>query len=173
MYRKISLTLVSKDESDEEIQKDFGFLACATTGFRYKQLFGTELLSDITGILNNLSPVQLSALTSASNSAPALAEAAASEGEEANTIDPLMLSAVVAIAGSGKMDTISKMAFIMNKQAEGANMRNLEMDDYLDWLEQFESTEFLGRSLDFIALYLANRQGSSTLKKDIALSTAK
>ena len=166
MYKKISLALAQRSEDGEEVTKEFGFLACATTGFRYRQLFGSELMGDISGIMGALAPAQILAISSAT----------AENGNSAldfSALTPEDLAAFMAIAQSGKLDCVSKMAYIMNKQAEGANMRNLEMDDYLDWLDQFESLEFLGHSLDFINLYMANVRGSSTLKKDPAPSTVK
>ena len=166
MYKKISLALAQRSEDGEEVTKEFGFLACATTGFRYRQLFGSELMGDISGIMGALAPAQILAISSAT----------AENGNSALDFSALTsedLAAFMTIAQSGKLDCVSKMAFIMNKQAEGANMRNLEMDDYLDWLDQFESLEFLGHSLDFINLYMANVRGSSTLKKDLAPSTGK
>lgn len=164
MYRKISLALASKDETENEIKKDFGFLACATTGFRYKQLFGTELLGDVMSIMSVLSPAQQAAINSAAVKGDAI---------DLNVMDKNDLAAFIAIAETGKLNCISKMAFIMNKQAEGADMRRLETDNYFDWLEQFESMEFLVHSLDFISLYMANVQGTSTPKKGPAPSTAK
>ena len=166
MYKKISLALARRSEEGEEITKEFGFLACATTGFRYRQLFGSELMGDISGIMGALAPAQILAISRAN----------AENGDRAFDFSALSqedLNAFMAIAQSGKLDCVSKMAFIMNKQAEGANMRNLEMDDYLDWLDQFESLEFLGHSFEFIDIYMANVQGSSTLKKDLAPSTGK
>ena len=39
------------------------------------------------------------------------------------------------------------------------------MESYLDWLEQFETMEFLAHAMDFIMLYMNNRATSSVAKK--------
>ena len=41
------------------------------------------------------------------------------------------------------MDICAKAAYIMNKQAEGANLSKLNINDFYKWLEQFEADTFL------------------------------
>lgn len=163
MFKKLNLEMAQGED------KEVPFLACATTGLRYKMLFGEELLGAITSIVGSLGSDALQKILGAAQ------DAAASGQEEINlaTVDPETLRAFTMIAASGKLDTISKMAYIMNQQAEGADMRKLSVEGYLDWLEQFESLCFLTHALDFIGLYMANREGTSSLKKGPAPSTVK
>lgn len=47
MFKTLKLTLADGSE------KDFDFLATGTTQYRYKQLFRTDLMKDLTGIINS------------------------------------------------------------------------------------------------------------------------
>lgn len=163
MYKKVNLELATGEK------KDFGFLACGTTGLRYKMTFGQELLGAITSIIDGLGSEGLKRIIDASHEADLNGQ----DAVELESLDPETLQAYIGIAGSGNLDVISRMAYIMNQQAEGADMKKLSVDGYLDWLEQFESMEFLSHALDFISIYMNNRGSSSTLKKDPALSIVK
>lgn len=76
-----------------------------------------------------------------------------------------MIGAAIAIVGSGEMNTVSQLAYIMNSSAEGKDMKTLGIDGYLDWLEQFETMEFIVHAMDIIMLYMNNRATTSTPKK--------
>lgn len=163
MYRQINLELATGEK------QDFGFLACGTTSLRYKMLFGAELLGEITSIIGAVGSDSISKIVGATQTAAASGE----EELDLSTVDADTLQAFIAIAASGKLDTISKMAYVMNQQATGADMKKLSIDGYLDWLDQFETMEFLTHALDFISLYMANREGTSSLKKGPAPSIVK
>lgn len=47
MYRTLTMTL-----ADGETKKDFNFVAVGTTAYRYKQVFRTDLMKDITKLVN-------------------------------------------------------------------------------------------------------------------------
>lgn len=47
MYKTLTMTL-----ADGETKKDFGFLAVGTTAYRYKQVFRSDLMKDITSLVN-------------------------------------------------------------------------------------------------------------------------
>lgn len=158
MFRQIKLQLADGTE------KEFPFLACGTTSTRFRMIFKKELLGSITGIINSIGTDQLTKLIK-------IEQKAVEEGKEELTlddIDPDTLQLLLSITGSGELDTISKMAFIMNKQAEQSNMAELDLEKYLDWLEQFESMEFLVHAMDFIGLYMSNRTTTSKPKKEVA-----
>lgn len=158
MFRQIKLQLADGTE------KEFPFLACGTTSVRFRMIFKKELLGSITGIINSIGTDQLTELMK-------IEQKAAEEGKEELTlddIDPDTLQILLSIVGSGELDTISEMAFIMNKQAEKADMAELDLGNYLDWLEQFESMEFLTHAMDFIGLYMSNRTATSKPKKEVA-----
>ena len=163
MYKTFTLELANGED------QGFPFLACGTTSIRYKMTFGAELFAEITSIVGSLDAAALAKITAASQTA-----AANGQTEVAlEDLDPDTLKAFLAIAGSGKLDTVSKMAYIMNRQAEKAEMNKLNFETYLDWLEQFETLTFLTHALDFISLYMDNREGTSALKKSPAPSIVK
>ena len=163
MYKEIPF------ETADGGSKNFPLLASATTSLRYKMLFGAELLGEITAIVAALGSEALQKIFGASQ------EAAAAGQEEVDlaSLDPDTLRAFTTIAASGKLDTLSKMAYVMNQQAEGADMKKLSIEGYLDWLDQFETMTFLSHSIDILDTYMANRQGTSKLKKDPAPSIEK
>lgn len=163
MYREITLTMADGSE------KALPFLANGGTAVRFRMIFKKELLESITGIVKAVGPEQLSALMKTT-------QAAHDEGVDEislEDIDPETLTAILSIAGSGEMDTISKLAFIMNRAAEGADMKALDVENYLDWLEQFETMEFLTHAMDFISLYMSNKATTSTMKKKVDPPTVK
>lgn len=163
MYKTITL------ERADGTSQPFNFLACGTTSLRYKMTFGTELMSAISGVIDSLNDDTFRLILAAQKKA----EEEGSDGVNLDELDPATLKAFIKIAGSGDLDAISKLAYIMNQQAEGANMRELNLDSYLDWLDQFESLEFLTKAPDIIGLYLTNKQGTSALKKSPAQLTGK
>lgn len=66
---------------------------------------------------------------------------------------------------SSVIEKIQKLAFIMAKSAEGANMTTLTEDDYLEWLDQFDSLEMMQASKDIVSIYLGGKVSESELKK--------
>lgn len=66
---------------------------------------------------------------------------------------------------SSVIEKIQKLAFIMAKSAEGANMTTLTEDDYLEWLDQFDSLEMMQASKDIVTVYLGGKVSESELKK--------
>ena len=170
MYKQISLELADGKKMKVPM------LACGTTAIRYKMIFGGELLADVMSILK-----AAGAGSANKNRSEELKEAENRQDKvepeqdkvEPDTSDPKSLQMVIAIAETGKLDTLSKMAYVMSRQAAGADMKKLSFEDYLDWLEQFETMTFLTHSMDIISIYMENRQGGSSLKKSPAPSTAK
>lgn len=63
------------------------------------------------------------------------------------------------------IEKIQKLGFIMAKSAEGANMTTLTEDDYLEWLDQFDSLEMMTASKDIVSIYLGGKVSESELKK--------
>lgn len=163
MYREI--TLMQADGSEKTIP----FLANGGTAVRFRNVFHKELLASITSIVNAAGPDKLAALMKVSQDA----EAQGKTDIALEDLDPETLQAVLSIAGSGELDAISKLAYIMNKAAEGADMKTLDVEGYLDWLEQFETMEFLTHAMDILGLYMSNRMTTSNPKKEPAQLTEK
>ena len=60
---------------------------------------------------------------------------------------------------------IDKLAYIMNAQAEGKDIKTLNLDTFYTWLEQFESYELLTHGEDIIKIYIGSKFSSSIPKK--------
>lgn len=69
------------------------------------------------------------------------------------------------------VDTIPELAFIMAKQAEAsegkADLSRLSMDDYIAWLERFDSMDLPFAAEDIVNLYVGNNETSSEPKKKV------
>lgn len=138
--------------------KTLAFLTNAATPIRYRNLYGHELMGDIAGIMGALTPDVLQKIGKA--------EGEAETTVDFDSLDPETLQAYISVASSGSLWAVQQMAFVMNCQAEGVNMRQIGLDDYLDWLEQFETLEFLSHAIDFIYMYMAGKESGSELKKN-------
>ena len=62
-------------------------------------------------------------------------------------------------------EVVTQMAFIMNRQAEGANMNDISMDDFFSWLEGFEAMDFVNAGEEIINVYLSSTKTSVESKK--------
>ena len=155
MRREIMLQMADGQE------KSVPFVANGATSLRFRMVFGKELMDSISNIINK---VGLEKLTGMMQSAEA-ARAAGDTEIALSDMSPEMIGAAIAIVGSGEMNTVSQLAYIMNSSAEGKDMKTLDIDGYLDWLEQFETMEFLTHAMDIIMLYMNNRATTSKPKK--------
>ncbi len=63
------------------------------------------------------------------------------------------------------IEKIQQLGFIMAKTAEGANMSALTQDDYLEWLDNFDSVDLRTASKDIVTIYIGGKMSSSELKK--------
>lgn len=61
--------------------------------------------------------------------------------------------------------SISQLGYIMAKAAEKADMSNLNIDTYTEWLEQFEPLDLAMATEDIIGLYMGNAKTTSEVKK--------
>lgn len=78
--------------------------------------------------------------------------------KELMAFDPEKMDAIV-------IEKIQKLGYIMARSAERADMTALTEDDYLEWLDQFETMDMARASKDILMLYLGNKLSSSELKK--------
>ncbi len=62
-------------------------------------------------------------------------------------------------------DVMAELAFIMNQQAEKADMNSLSMDAFYLWLEDFEAMDFVTKADVIVNVYLASTQMSVEAKK--------
>ena len=59
-----------------------------------------------------------------------------------------------------------KLAFIMNAQAEGKNMNQLNFDSFLEWADQFAGAELITHAPEIVELYLGSKITKSIPKKE-------
>lgn len=96
--------------------KETGFLANASTPFRFKNIFGIDLISLL------------------------------AKGDE------------------GAVDDYERLAFVMAKQAEKADMNTLTAEDFYLWLESYEFTDLVEALPEIIGLYMQNKKTNSDPK---------
>lgn len=116
--------------------------ANATTAVRYKMLFGEELMKSLTKCMSGIM------------------------GANNEKDDEVMFE----LMGSEDFSCISKMGYIMHEQAE-KTVAKATVEKYIEWLEQFDALAFLMGANEIISLYLGNKLGTSTPKKDTAPQT--
>lgn len=63
-------------------------------------------------------------------------------------------------------EAIMRLAYIMNKQAEKADMNKLNEDDFIAWLEGFSAMAFVNASEDIINAYMESTVGTATPKEE-------
>lgn len=54
------------------------------------------------------------------------------------------------------LETIMQLAFIMAKQAEKADMKTLNDDTFVEWLEGFSAMAFVEAAEDILSVYMDN-----------------
>lgn len=76
---------------------------------------------------------------------------------------------------SDEVDTgvVDKLAFVMNRQAEKADMTTVSSDDFLEWADQFDGAELFTNMDKIVGLYLGNKVTSSTPKKEAVRQSGK
>lgn len=69
------------------------------------------------------------------------------------------------------IDIASKLGFIMSKQAEKADMARITENEFIEWLEQFESVDILMSSTDIFGVWLSQRSQTVPSKNVKSRST--
>ena len=62
-------------------------------------------------------------------------------------------------------DTVMKLAYIMMRQAEKADMDLVSVDDFMSWLEGYDPMDIVLSAEDIIGTYMSSTTGSITPKK--------
>ena len=60
------------------------------------------------------------------------------------------------------VEAIQELAFIMNKQAEKADMTKLDEEAYMKWLEQFPAMAFVEKAEDILNAYMESSITTAT-----------
>ena len=74
-------------------------------------------------------------------------------------------SGIIGAEGGFDIDVVSKLAFVMAKQAAKVDMSKLNEQQYVDWLEDFDSMAFVTAAQDIISIYTGSKDGNSKAKK--------
>lgn len=156
-----NLSLMLEDGS----MKEFAFRANGTTSLRFEQVFSKNLMQTITGFFRSLNETQMSDVM---NIYKAMGDSNEVRVEE---LDPATLQLLIPLVGSGELQSVSELAYIMNQQAEAkspSDLMALSYEGYFDWLDQFDSMTFLQNATAIIDVYMNNTKSTSEPKKEPA-----
>lgn len=184
MYKKISVTLADGKPGEMEC------LSNGATAIRYRQTFRSDLLMGISDLMKAIGTDNLVKMQEAEKRRKLQEEQQKHETEEANETDEERkqkeqemtkeeMEVMISILSSGKLAMVSELAYVMNRQAQAkaksdANYASqMTIDDYIEWLEDWDSMSFLQGATEFINLYIGNKAGSSTPKKEDAQLNAR
>jgi hypothetical protein len=76
-----------------------------------------------------------------------------------------LLTGIIGKDGNFDIDVVSKLAFLMAKQAAKVDMTTLNMDQYVAWLEDFDSMAFIDNAENILNLFIKSRDNTSKAKK--------
>lgn len=76
-----------------------------------------------------------------------------------------LLSGIMGATGEFDFDVVSKMAFVMAKQAAKVDMSKLNEQQYVEWLEDYDSMAFITAAQEIMAIYTGSKDGNSKAKK--------
>lgn len=162
MLKRIKVTLANGEEGE------IACLANGATAIRYRQVFHEDLLIGIGDLLKAIGTDNLKTLMKESI-----------DDKDSEEVTPERMNALVAILGSGKLGMVSELAYVMAKQAAAAEnaivdfANRMTVEDYIKWTEQYDSMTFLTGAVEFINLYISNKAGTSTPKKEDAQLSAR
>lgn len=60
------------------------------------------------------------------------------------------------------VEVVTKLAYIMHKQAEGADMGKLNEDGFIEWLEGFSAMAFINVADEILNAYMESAKGTAT-----------
>ena len=60
------------------------------------------------------------------------------------------------------VETVTELAYIMTKQAEGADMSKLNEEDFFNWLDGFGAMDFINSAEDILNIYMESTVGTAT-----------
>ena len=60
------------------------------------------------------------------------------------------------------VEAVTQICYIMNKQAQKADMNKLSYDEFITWLEDFGPMAFIEASEEILSVYMDNEKTTST-----------
>lgn len=76
-----------------------------------------------------------------------------------------LLHNVVSADGEIDIEIVSRLAFLMSKQSAKVDLRALNEEEYIEWLEDFDSMAFVNNARDIFDVYLSSKGNTSKAKK--------
>lgn len=76
-----------------------------------------------------------------------------------------LLAGIVTSDGNFDTGVVSKLAFLMAKQAAKVDLAALNIDQYVEWLEDFDSMAFIDNAQDILDLFIKSKNNTSKSKK--------
>lgn len=83
------------------------------------------------------------------------------------SLTKLMNSKFDGIGDEADFSVTDKLAFVMNCQAEKKDLNLQNFDSFLEWVDQFDSSELFDHISEFIGIYLGNKESTSEPKKEV------
>lgn len=82
-------------------------------------------------------------------------------------ITKLINSDMDGVSEKADFSIVEKLAFVMNCQAEKRDLNCQNFDTFLEWVDQFETSELFNNITDILGIYLGNKRSTSEPKKEI------
>ena len=76
-----------------------------------------------------------------------------------------MLKSVVGADGDIDAEIISRLGYLMSKQAAKVDLSKLNDDEYITWLEDYDSMAFVNNAKEIFEVYLSSKGNTSKAKK--------
>lgn len=76
-----------------------------------------------------------------------------------------LLTGIIDKDGNFDVDIVSKLAFLMTKQAAKIDLNTVSLDSYVEWLEDFDSMAFIDNAQNILNLFIKSKNGTSKAKK--------
>lgn len=70
------------------------------------------------------------------------------------------------IGANADFSVVEKLAFVMNCQSEKKDLNCQNFDTFLEWVDQFETSELFDHITDILGIYLGNKESTSEPKKE-------
>lgn len=125
-------------------EKELNLVANAATAYRYKQVFNEDLLVFFSGLYRGQ---------------PRFYEDITEEEKEEKLI------AWATEQDSKNVDVSTKLAYIMSLQEQKNDFTHVNMETFLEWLDQFETGDLVRKSGEIVAIFYGNQKTLSTPKK--------
>lgn len=75
--------------------------------------------------------------------------------------------------GDFDLDVVSKLAYLMANQAAHTDLKTLDTNKYVDWLDDYDSMAFMNAAQDVFNVYIRSEEKSSQAKKGPARRPAR